>query len=62
MTEYDCHAGDCTIFAALMNGSPEDGICTCGYGRERVRHGDRSEMYSEERNLAIQKRKVVKND
>lgn len=44
------HAGDCTIYAALINGSPTDGICTCGYGWSIVSKGDGdwSEMYSEE--------------
>lgn len=32
MTTKDKHAGDCTIYASLSNGSPTDGICTCGYG------------------------------
>ena len=43
----DKHDGDCTIYAALCNGRPEDGICTCGFGRQQVFRGDRSEMYSE---------------
>lgn len=45
----DKHAGDCTIYAALRNGSPTDGICTCGHGWSLVREGDWSEMYSKER-------------
>ena len=44
----DGHAGDCTIYAALCNNSPEDGICTCGYGLKLLRRGDPSKMYSEE--------------
>ena len=42
------HDGDCTIYALLMNGNPENGICTCGYGWEQVRKGDWSQMYSKE--------------
>lgn len=46
------HAGDCTIYAAMMNGSPEDGICTCGYAHDHKadQSGDWPERaYSEER-------------
>jgi len=43
------HDGDCTIYASLINGNPEDGICTCGYGHQLKRRGDYSEMYSKER-------------
>ena len=46
---YDCHSGDCTIYRALLNGRPYDGICTCGYGWQLVRKGDHSQMLSEER-------------
>ena len=42
------HAGDCTIYAALINGTPLDGICTCGYGLECVRRGDWDKMFSTE--------------
>lgn len=42
------HAGDCTIYAALINGTPLDGICTCGYGWECVRRSDWSKMFSKE--------------
>jgi hypothetical protein len=42
------HDGDCTIYSSLINQRPEDGICTCGYGWELARSGDRSELYSEE--------------
>ena len=40
------HAGDCTIYRALMNNTPLDGICTCGYGWECVRCGDWNKMFS----------------
>jgi len=45
------HDGDCTIYSLLINGMPEDGICTCGYGHQRRAEspGDMSDMYSEER-------------
>ena len=43
------HDGDCTIYSALENGNPEDGICTCGYAHQlRGETGDSSAMYSEE--------------
>jgi len=43
------HDGDCTIYSALANGRPEDGICTCGYAHQlRGETGDISAMYSEE--------------
>ena len=42
------HDGDCTIYAA-MHGRPYDGVCTCGYGWQRVRKNDYSEMYSAQR-------------
>ena len=44
------HDGDCTIYAAIINGNATDGMCTCGYGRKVLREtGSQSEMYSEER-------------
>lgn len=46
---YTGHAGDCTIYACLSNGRPEDGICTCGYGWQQMRKGNMDCMYSEER-------------
>ncbi len=48
-TEPTQHSGDCTIYRSLINGSPTDGICTCGYGWTLVRQGDWSQMYSDER-------------
>jgi|WetSurMetagenome_2_1015567.scaffolds.fasta_scaffold532929_2 hypothetical protein len=50
----DQHDGDCTIYSCLHNGSPENGICTCGYGYQRVREGDWSEMYSKELKQVMQ--------
>jgi len=50
------HSGDCTIYSAVLNNRPEDGICTCGYGWTLVREGDWSEMYSKERATAMSKR------
>ena len=51
------HTGDCTIYASLCNiGTPEAGICTCGYGAHiRFKEASEREMYSkefEEANLA----------
>jgi hypothetical protein len=34
------HAGDCTIYSAMGNDEPWDGICTCGGGWREVRKGD----------------------
>ena len=42
------HAGDCTIYASLINGTPLDGICTCGYGWRCVRRSDWDNMFSVE--------------
>lgn len=33
------HSGDCSIYSALINGSPTDGICTCGYGAQQLAMG-----------------------
>jgi len=49
MPNYKGHSRDCTIYALLINGRPEDGICTCGYGRKMMREGNWDHMYSEER-------------
>ena len=49
------HAGDCTIYAALENGRLTDGVCTCGYGRQRWRENDVSCMFSEDRAKQIKK-------
>ena len=43
------HAGDCSIYATLINGCATDGICTCGYGWSQARQGDLSQMLSAER-------------
>lgn len=51
--KIDAHAGDCTIYSALINGTPMDGICTCGYGRECERRGDFSQKISNERLQAM---------
>lgn len=42
------HAADCTIYASLVNGTPLDGICTCGYGWQCVRRDDWGKMFSAE--------------
>ncbi len=51
------HDGDCTIYSALRNNRVEDGICTCGYGLQRLRESDPSEMYSEELQQKLAKEK-----
>lgn len=43
------HDGDCTIYAALRNHRPEDGICTCGYA-----HESGTEKYSDELKVALE--------
>ncbi len=42
------HDGACAIYSPLNNGSPEDGICTCGYALQQARLEDYSEIYSKE--------------
>lgn len=51
MNSKVCHDGDCSIYRALLNQNPWDGICTCGKGWEFAREsgGDYSQMLSEER-------------
>ena len=51
MSEMKDHEGDCSIYSSMLNGGPEDGICTCGYGYKysRANEGDRDKMFSEER-------------
>ena len=53
--EKDGHAGDCTIYASLINNTPESGICTCGYGWRKVRQGKWGEMYSKEMRAKLKK-------
>ena len=43
------HDGGCTIYSSRINGNAYDGICTCGYGFERIQAGDYSRMLSNER-------------
>ncbi len=46
------HDGDCTFYSSIINGEPEDGICTCGYAHQEKLKGDDSYfelMVSEER-------------
>ncbi len=56
----DGHAGDCAIYASLVSGTPEAGICTCGYGLRQLRKGNPKEMYSEERREATQNERSSK--
>ena len=55
MSKKPQHDGDCTIYSSLINGKPEDGICTCGHGWELVREGDWSQMYSQELQEKLEK-------
>ena len=36
------HDGDCTFYSSIINGNPEDGICTCGYAHQEKLKGDDS--------------------
>jgi hypothetical protein len=46
--DNDRHSGDCTIYASMCNGTPTDGICTCGYGLRMSRKCDFQHQYSKE--------------
>jgi len=56
------HDGDCSIYASLVNGNPEDGICNCGYGLECMRKGNYSEMYSGELTRKLDRIRVIDSD
>ena len=56
------HDGDCSIYSPLKNGCPEDGICTCGYGHQRLGEGDRSEMYSKELEQKLEVSKMTDDE
>ena len=51
------HDFDCTIYA-VIGCLPEHGICTCGYGWQLVRQGNRTEMYSEELKARLEAKSV----
>ena len=53
------HDGDCSIYASLSNGNPEDGICMCGYGHQLMRKGDYSQMYSRELQEILKSQKDI---
>ena len=60
-TQLMSHLGDCTIYRSIVNQSPEDGICTCGYGWSLVRRdADWSQMYSAERTAEMERVAVEK--
>lgn len=43
------HSGDCTIYASSHNGTPEAGVCICGYGLQVMKEtGNKNELYSRE--------------
>ena len=50
------HDGDCMIYAAVHNGMPFHGICTCGYGHQHMVEtgGEDMELMSEERWAEVQ--------
>ena len=54
------HDGDCTVYAALLNGFPTDGICTCGYAHQHLGcepYEKYSELlYSDEKRATFPKR------
>ncbi len=43
------HAGNCHFYKCIINDSALDGICTCGYGLDRMMECDYSQIISEER-------------
>ena len=49
------HSGDCTIYSALCNQRPIDGICTCGFAWSRMGNDGWDHMYSEERRKQMRK-------
>lgn len=64
MTRKARHDGNCTIYAALANGNPEDGICTCGYARGRKGEGDYiTSLYSPEllKKLEKESKGIIRN-
>jgi hypothetical protein len=57
------HDGDCTFYSSLVNGRVEDGICTCGYGRQVLRRdNDDGEMYSPELRAKLESEVKKAND
>jgi len=56
------HDGYCTVFSALCNGMPWDGICTCGFGWQKVSegNGNYSEMTSEEKRLQMKVKRLLR--
>ena len=54
MNKKTKHDGDCSIFAAIDNGTPDCGVCTCGYGIQGMREdAGIEELYSSERISAL---------
>jgi hypothetical protein len=53
--DYRQHAGCCSIYQAMDNGLPEDGICTCGGAHKfaLANDGDDRHFYSPERRAAM---------
>lgn len=52
--EFNQHWGDCSIYTSIINGFPEDGICSCGFGRLKFSenpalHYEPGIFYSKER-------------
>ena len=49
------HDYDCSIYECMVGGSPEAGICTCGYGvaYKLENDGNIREMYSDEQLQSI---------
>jgi len=56
------HDGDCTIYSSQTNQRPQDGICTCGYGLEKLRSGDNSEIYSQELKINLEAKLKNQNE
>jgi hypothetical protein len=51
------HDGDCSYYAALVNGNPTDGICICGYAHQLQIQGDPQghweQLYSPEKRAVL---------
>ena len=54
------HDGDCSFYSYIINGNIWDGICTCGYGRDKMGDPeyDYSEMVSTEKVIQHQKDEI----
>lgn len=49
------HDGDCHYYSYPRRSGPEDGVCTCGFGLQKLREGDGSHLLSDGRTAHHQK-------